>query len=322
MEAPSNFEASQIMQTERGKLKLAFRGRMYTQDKRNSIGILQFWRCEFKDKCRARLHTAVGTDEVVKVVGEHSDPADAAYVEVAAGNSELKRRALSTQEAPSQLLNNLAASLTVAGRGCLPKHDSIKRRINRMRGENSQAPACPTDRASIIIVPEAYTMYQCEPGASERFLLGDSGVGDEKRSPIFGRESAAEWVADAQRIHVDGTFSLAPGQFEQLFVILADRGGYAIPLCYGLLPDKSEESYRQMLDLIMEAFPALNISSIAMDFEMGLINAFKAVFPTAEVHGCLFHLVKNMKKKVASFNLAPFVERTSECLKSGHLCSV
>ncbi|XP_018496459.1 uncharacterized protein LOC108864739 [Galendromus occidentalis] len=146
-------------------------------------------------------------------------------------------------------------------------------------------------------------MYQCEPGASERFLLGDSGVGDEKRILIFGRESAAEWVGYVQRIYVDGTFSLAPGQFEQLFVILADGGGYAIPLCYGLLPDKSEESYRRMLDLIMEAFPALNPSSIAMDFEMGLINAFSAVFPTAEVHGCLFHLVKNMKKKVASFNL-------------------
>ncbi|XP_018494922.1 uncharacterized protein LOC108864216 [Galendromus occidentalis] len=218
MEAPSNLGVPQITRTERGELKLAFRGPVYTQDKKNSIGTSHFWRCESKDECRARLHTAVGTDEAVKVVGEHNDPADAAFVEAAAGNSEVERRALSTQEAPSQLLNNLAASRSFAGKGCLPKPDSIKRRINRLRGVSSLAPAYPSDRASIV-VPEAYTMYQCEPGAPERFLLGDSGVGYEERVLIFGRETAAEWVGYVQRIYVDGTFSLAPGKFEQLFVI-------------------------------------------------------------------------------------------------------
>ncbi|XP_018497233.1 uncharacterized protein LOC108865065 [Galendromus occidentalis] len=146
MDSQSNFETPRIIETERGKRKLAYQGHMYTQDRKNSSGTVQFWRCEFKDKCKARLHTAV-------------------------------------------------------------------------------------------------------------------------------------------------------------FVILADRGGYAIPLCYALLPNKSENSYRRMIDLVMGAFPSLNPASIAMDFEMAVINAFIAAFPNAEIHGCLFHLVKNVKKKLSSLNL-------------------
>ncbi|XP_003739291.1 coatomer subunit epsilon-like, partial [Galendromus occidentalis] len=109
---------------------------------------------------------------------------------------------------------------------------------------------------------------------------------------VFSRETASSWVGYVQRLFEDGTFSLAPDQFAQVFVILADRGGYAIPLCYALLPNKSENSYRRMIDLVMGAFPSLNPASIAMDFEMAVINAFIAAFPNAEIHGCLFLFVQ------------------------------
>ncbi|XP_018497529.1 uncharacterized protein LOC108865207 [Galendromus occidentalis] len=151
----------------------------------------------------------------------------------------------------------------------------------------------------------AYTTYECESGSSERFLLrfGDSGIEDEDRILVFGRETASSWVGYVQILYVDGTFSLAPDQFAQVFVILADRGGYAIPLCYALLPNKSENSYRRMIGLVIGAFSSLDPASITMDFEMAVINAFIAAFPNAEIHGCLFHLVKSVKKKLSSLNL-------------------
>ncbi|XP_018493784.1 uncharacterized protein LOC108863740 [Galendromus occidentalis] len=36
---------------------------------------------------------------------------------------------------------------------------------------------------------------------------------------------------------------------------------------------------------------------------MGLIKAFASAFPSAEVHGCLFHLVQNLKKKIRDLGL-------------------
>jgi hypothetical protein len=112
-----------------------------------------------------------------------------------------------------------------------------------------------------------------------------------------------EWIGLSRKIYVDGTFSLAPTIFYQILVILAERGNFVLPVCYALLPSKTEEIYRRMIRLILEAWPAMNPQAISTDFERSLINAFVAAFPDAEVHGCFFHLVQNMKKKLGELNL-------------------
>ena len=58
-----------------------------------------------------------------------------------------------------------------------------------------------------------------------------------------------------------------------------------------------------MLDMITLGWADLNPRAISMDFEKGAMNAFAAYFPEAELHGCFFHLVQNVKKKVASLGL-------------------
>ena len=40
-----------------------------------------------------------------------------------------------------------------------------------------------------------------------------------------------------------------------------------------------------------------------MDYERALMNSFAAYFPTAELHGCFFDLVQNMKKHVQDCGL-------------------
>lgn len=106
-----------------------------------------------------------------------------------------------------------------------------------------------------------------------------------------------------RKIYVDGTFSLTPPCFAQIMVVLAELDGLVLPVCYALLPDKAEETYDRMIGLIRSAWPAFQQTRFSTDFEKGLINAFSRAFPNAERHGCLFHLVKNMKKKLAELNL-------------------
>ena len=55
-----------------------------------------------------------------------------------------------------------------------------------------------------------------------------------------------------------------------------------------------------MLDMLTLGWADFNPKAIPMDFEKGLMNSFGAYFPDAEIHGCFFHLVQNVKKKVAS----------------------
>ena len=49
--------------------------------------------------------------------------------------------------------------------------------------------------------------------------------------------------------------------------------------------------FRAVLDMLTLGWPDLNPRAIPMDYEEGLMNTFGAYFPTAEIHGCFFHLV-------------------------------
>lgn len=106
-----------------------------------------------------------------------------------------------------------------------------------------------------------------------------------------------------RKIYVDGTFSLSPDLYYQILVILAEREGYVFPVCYALLPSKTSKIYDRMIQLLRNAWPALDPSAISTDFEKGLMNSFATAFPKAQLHGCFFHLVKNMKQKLADLHL-------------------
>ena len=58
-----------------------------------------------------------------------------------------------------------------------------------------------------------------------------------------------------------------------------------------------------MLDMLTLGWPNLNPKAISMDYEKALMNAFTAYFSNAEIHGCFFHLIQNMKKNVAHCGL-------------------
>jgi len=50
---------------------------------------------------------------------------------------------------------------------------------------------------------------------------------------------------------MDGTFSLSPPLFEQIYVILAKRGRYVFPILYALLRNKEQRTYGRFFLLRM-----------------------------------------------------------------------
>ena len=68
--------------TKRGKEKFAHNGFLDVFDKTSKTdNELKYWRCEQKNRCKARLHTKVG--EVVRELNSHSHEACAAQEKVA-----------------------------------------------------------------------------------------------------------------------------------------------------------------------------------------------------------------------------------------------
>lgn len=292
--------------SKRNKGMLDHEGHLYWFDKLISGETKKSWRCakrlENTKKCSGRVYTDLnnGNVEIVTIHAAHD--ADAAGVDVARAVTTLKRRAANTQEIPSQLRTNILQNMPLASRSRIPNKSATDKVIHRSRNAADAAPAHPIDRASIVI-PDSYQEYEYDSEHFENFLLADSGVGDMERILIFGRGTVQNWIGRVQKIYVDGTFSLAPSLFSQVFVIMAERGGFVIPILYALLPNKQEETYDRMIQMIQNAWPEFSPHAISMDYELAVINAFTNAFPHAEPHGCLFHLVKNVKRKLAAKQL-------------------
>ena len=290
--------------SKRGCEKLTYGGHLFTFDKNSADGTKKFWRCDKRiiDGCKSRLHTNAITNEVLRLINEHTDGSNAAGVEIAKMQTNLKCSAEDSQEIPSVLFNNILQGTSIAVRGQMPGKDAVRLMVQRKRNEILASPAQPVNLASIII-PDSFRMYEFAPRQNENFLLIDSGAGDPDRILVFGRQSHVNWSFQMKKIYVDGTFRSAPSLFSQVYVIMAARGEFVLPILYALLPDKQEETYKRLFKSIRELWPDFAPSSISTDFEKAALNAMRSIFPESELFGCLFHLVKNMRKKLASEGL-------------------
>ncbi|XP_018494357.1 uncharacterized protein LOC108864009 [Galendromus occidentalis] len=297
--------ASNITKTQKGREKLIHEGWMYVRDRVIGGGSVQSWRCMYKNAscpCRARAYTSIESGEVVSTKGSHTDPVDPSEVETTKVREAIKRRCEETSEPPSSVMSSAFLTASRATLGRLPERSVVARIINRHRSAVSNTPAF--ESRSSIVIPEHYREYEFEPGRFENFVVADSGVGDVDRIIIFGRESTREWIGLVQKLFVDGTLSLSPPTFSQIFVVLAERSQCVLPVAYALLPNKTAETYTRALSLLKNAWPALSPLAVVMDFERAVMNAVRSVFSSdTRMDGCFFHLVKNIKLKLAGEGL-------------------
>lgn len=285
--------------SQRNREKFYENGFLYVFDKLSADEKTEFWRCEQKRHCKARVH--IVNREVVKTINMHSHEPSAAKVSADKIVTKIKKRALETQESTCQVINECTQNTDVACQGALPNQQALKKLIRRKRNEIHQAPSNPTNLADLEI-PECYKTYESEPGKTENFLLADSGPGVD-RILIFGRQRNLEIALICDDFFMDGTFKIAPNLFKQIYVVLTKKFGGVHPIFYALLPNKCRVTYDKLFGMIKVLLPNLDPKSITCDYEMAAFKSISEIFPTAEIRGCFFHLVKNMKKKLCELGL-------------------
>jgi len=77
---------------------------------------------------------------------------------------------------------------------------------------------------------------------------------------------------------------------------------------WAILDSKDEEAYYHLLriikDIISQSHSLLwNLSSVTLDFEQALLNAFGRVFPETHIIGCLFHFKQALYREAQSLGL-------------------
>lgn len=144
-------------------------------------------------------------------------------------------------------------------------------------------------------------MYEVEPGVQENFLLADNEE-IPNRILIFGRRSWLPYL-QATTWYVDGTFSIAPPLFAQVYIVSAVRMNGVHPILYVLLPNKQRTTYNQMWYLIRGLVPNLLPAAVHCDFENAAFYAIQESFPGVNIYGCFFHLAQNMRKHISAMGL-------------------
>jgi len=119
---------------------------------------------------------------------------------------------------------------------------------------------------------------------------------------IFCSEISLQRLRNSREVLMDGTFEIAPKIAKQLYSLHGFFFEECFPLGYALLQDKSEDTYRRLFRRLKEAAaePHLTFAPavILIDFEVAVMNAVTAEFPSCNVKGCLFHFSQCTWRKV------------------------
>lgn len=112
---------------------------------------------------------------------------------------------------------------------------------------------------------------------------------------------------------MDGTFSVAPSQWTQVFCIGCYVKERIVICAHCLLPGKKSKYYKEALEAIknaiepgIQANQQINPQRIISDFEKSILKATKQCFPHAKSNGCNFHFGQSLfrkAKKLGIFNL-------------------
>ncbi|XP_068227468.1 uncharacterized protein [Palaemon carinicauda] len=295
--------------TKRGRNKVIHEGYLFIFDATSkSDSELKFWRCEQKDRCKVRLHMKDG--KVIRKLNQHTHEPSAAKVEVEKFKTCIKRKCAETLEPPTVVVNECLTGDSQSALAVAPGLSAMRKVIARKQKLLNKAPPNPTNLEQLVI-PESYTLYVPQLGVEEKFLLGDTIEGNN-RILVFWRISWLQRLVFSEIWFADGTFTIAPSLFYQVYIISAKKHDGVIPIVYALLPNKQRSTYFRLFELLKTIEPNLRPVSIIWDFEQAAIHAFKDAFPTVEIKGCFFHLAQNMHRHLVSLGLSNLYKNDSD----------
>ncbi|CAF3709620.1 unnamed protein product, partial [Rotaria socialis] len=97
---------------------------------------------------------------------------------------------------------------------------------------------------------------------------------------------------DLPEIPHDKTFNATPSIFYQLYAMHVVYRNAVLPVVFALLPNKTQQTHRRLIDKLSEICPLWSPKFIMMDFELASINEFGDKFVTTTnpsiISGCFF----------------------------------
>ncbi|CAF3392651.1 unnamed protein product [Rotaria socialis] len=281
------------------KQQLAITGSKVTlqqnQDLKDSDKVIWCCRNYRHGQCRGRLHTI--NNQVIQIIGDHNHEPSSSDGQVAAARTRMSDSAKQSCLTTHTIVADAVSKLSDNAISSLPNLQNLKRNVRKIRQRSQNPLSLPTTRDSIVIDPQ-YTIT----ARDRTFLHFDSGSIDQ-RILIFSTKKQLKILENANYIYLDGTFSVVPELYFQLYTIHATYFSHIIPVVYILLTGKKQRLYKEMFQQIKNLIPNFDPPNIMIDYERATINEIKKQFPSSNVSVCFFHLCQNVYRAVIRFGL-------------------
>ena len=275
---------------------------LYCKDKK--VGNREYWCCIRKNSknqpwCGGKATTEGDTIKNTRSHNHASDPIDV-------GVRQKKEKVLKMVEAhpemkTSQALNVWAQETSAPeDRSKAVTLKSMERTVQRVKAKAQEHPAVPQNYLDLEHLPEKFT----KTWDGERFLLSNASLDSGEQVLLFASPFGLDLMRKSSTWGGDGTFSVTPKPFYQLYTLLAEINGHSYPAAFAFLPNKKSPTYKLMLsELKAHLLPTeeahLKLDHYLVDFESPMIKEFRATFGSkVRLTGCYVHFRRNLWKRL------------------------
>ena len=234
-------QSMEFISTNKGGGQLIRDGYIYQKNKNLANGNT-YWECQRrrnKNGCIVKLVLGPG-DGFLCQTGEHNHfahPEENAATKVRTNIN--KKQLRETNEITINVITANVIAQEDAVLAKLPRLDSIRRDVRRQCIVHQRHPPLPGDL--LIQIPEHYNLSS----RGNQFILYDNGRQD--RLIIFGITESIGFIENSHDWFMDGTFSVAPPGFAQLYTFHILRNGRNLVGIYALLVNKRIDTYVELL---------------------------------------------------------------------------
>jgi hypothetical protein len=196
---------------------------------------------------------------------QHNHPQDPQTVELFRLQGTIKQASSSSQLPPRKLI---AEHLKNSPKTVHPliNVENVSRNIRHQRYKANMEPS-NLKRLEDLVIPERLRL--CD---GEDILKYDGWLGTD-RILIFSTIHLLDVLQDAKDIGCDGTFSVSPTLFDQLWAIHVRLAHTFVPVVYCLLSSRTEATYIHVLNQLKALRAGLDPKSVSSDFEKSELNA-------------------------------------------------
>ncbi|KAF0723322.1 Uncharacterized protein FWK35_00024173, partial [Aphis craccivora] len=208
-------------------------------------------------------------------------------------------------------------------------------RMRRLRQKSfPKTPDDIEDLHTLLMSNSQFTLTLQNP--SNKFYQGSLLINQQIKGLIFCNISNIQLLEpELRNVRVagcDGTFKTVP-KFKkkdayQIFTFQVIYKNVSFPLVYAILSGKTEEIYVELLSYIRNVLPlTYSQLTIITDYEYGLMNAIKTIFPESDQQGCYFHFCQAIirfirNKKASIYHLITKNEIAARVLRMIHYSQV